>query len=92
MVSWGFAFKKGAIIFLWSIVWGIIGGVIFLIIGGAGWFGAIGAIIADPTDISPIMGAMGLMIAGGVIGGIISGIGMYATMVKIIVETVQELK
>lgn len=94
MVSWGFAFKKGAIIFLWSIVWGIIGGVIFAIIGGAAWFGAIGAIMADPAnpDLSAIWGAMGLMIAGGVIGGLISQIGLYATLVKKIVETVQELK
>jgi len=95
MVSWGFAFKKGAIIFLWSIVWGIIGGVIFLLISGAAWLGAIGAIMADPTNpanISAIWGAMGLMIAGSVIGGIISSIGLYATLVKKIVETVQELK
>ncbi|MFQ5758390.1 MAG: hypothetical protein ACE5IF_01785 [Candidatus Bathyarchaeia archaeon] len=94
MVSWSFAFKKGAIIFLWSIVWGIIGGIISMIIGFAGMMGMLGAIATgDPAQIlTAFMGAMGAVIAGAVIGGIITWIGIFATLVKKIVETVQELK
>ena len=91
MTSWGFAFRKGLVIWLWSIVWGIIGAIIGIVISGGSLF----AIIMDPTALtspSTMAGAMLGMFAGIFIGSLIAMIGMYAAMVKIITEAVEELK
>ena len=88
MVSWGFAFKKGLIIFLWSILWAIVGGVIGLVISGGSLFAAIPAIMRG--DVSAVGGAMIGIFAGTIIGSLITSIGVYATIVKITLESVKE--
>jgi hypothetical protein len=91
MVSWGFAFKKGFIIFLWSIVWIIIGTVIGAVIGGAALFGTLMSEMSKATpDFGVIMGGFVLAMVGFAIGGIISTILVYATILKITMETTLE--
>ena len=82
MVSWTFAFKRGLVIWLWTIVWGIIGAVIAIAISG----GSILALIANPTG-GVAAGAVAGIFAGVFIGALISSIGNYATLVKIILES-----
>jgi hypothetical protein len=77
MVSWGLAFKKGFIIFLWSIVWSIIFGVFLAIALGAGVLAALSS-----GNLIPAIG--GIVVA--MIGGIIYEILMIATVVKITME------
>ena len=89
MVSWGFAFKKGFFIFLWTILWGILGGVIALVISG----GSILALFMNPyayTSTSSWIAAMLGIMAGMLIGILISTIGNYATIVKITLESIPE--
>lgn len=81
MVSWGYAFRRGLVIWLWTIVWGIIGGVIAIAISG----GSLLALISDPTG--NWGGAVVGMFAGVFIGGLIASIGGYATLVKVILES-----
>ena len=90
MVSWGFAFKKGLIIFLWSIVWGIAGMVIATIISG----GAVFMLIMDPTAVTgpAVVGSLLGIFAGILIGVLVASIGNYATIVKITLESVEETK
>lgn len=87
MVSWGYAFKRGLVIWLWTIVWGIVGGVIALAISG----GSLLALITNPTG-SVAAGAIAGMFAGVFVGVLISSIGNYATMVKIILESEERQK
>jgi hypothetical protein len=91
MVSWGFAFKKGFFIFLWCIVWGIIGGIIVLVIGG---FSLLSLFTGNVNTIttSQVVNAFVGMMAGAIVGSIISTIGMFATIVKITLESVEEKK
>lgn len=89
MVSWSFAFKKGFVIWLWSIVWGIIGGIIGAIISGGSLF----TIAFNPsawTDPGAMAGAFIGMMAGVFIGALIASIGMFASVVKIVVESAVE--
>lgn len=88
MVSWGFAFKKGLIIFLWNILWAIVGGVIGLIISGGSLFAAMPALMSGDTSV--VEGAMIGIFAGMIIGSLIASIGVYATIVKITLESVKE--
>jgi hypothetical protein len=91
MVSWGFAFKKGFIMFLWSIVWIIIGTIIGAVIGGAALFGTLMSEMSKTTpDFGVIMGGFVLAMVGFAIGGIISTILVYATILKITMETTLE--
>lgn len=80
---------------MWSIVWLIVGGIIAGIIGGIAFAGAVTEVteaetVEEASD--SILGAMVVMIAGTFIGGIISAIGIFATIVKIVTEAVQEAK
>ncbi len=86
MVSWGYAFRRGAVIWLWTIVWGIVGFVISMVISG----GSILVLITNPT--SPPAGAIVGIFAGIIIGILVSSIGNYATMVKIILESAERQK
>jgi len=88
MVSWAYAFKRGLIIFLWSIVWGIVAGAVMLVVGGGAFF----AILANPTNSSAWAGGLTLFIVGAIIGGLISAIGNYATIVKVTLESIEETK
>jgi len=94
MVSWGFAFKKGFIIFLWSIVWIIVGSIIGSIIGGAALLGTLMTEMAKTEpNFGNIMAGFGLAMVGFAIGGIISTILVYATILKITMEsTLEEAK
>ncbi len=87
VTSWSYAFKRGLIIWLWTIVWAIIGGLIALAISG----GAVLALILNPTG-SIATGAVAGIIAGVFVGVLISSIGNYATLVKIILESEQKTK
>src|SRR5438093_6134873 len=52
MVGWGFAFGRGIVIFLWSIVWAIVAGIIAVLITGGTLAGVIsdpGAVASNPT-------------------------------------------
>ncbi len=86
MVSWGYAFRRGLIIWLWTIVWGIIGAVIAIVISG----GSILVLITNPNN--PPAGAIVGIVAGIIIGALVSAIGNYAAMVKIILESAEKQK
>ncbi len=86
MVSWGYAFSRGLVIWLWTIVWGIVGVVIAMIISG----GSILILITNPAN--PPAGAIVGIVAGIIIGALISSIGNYATMVKVILESAEKQK
>jgi hypothetical protein len=88
MVSWGYAFKRGLIIWLWTILWGIVGGIIALIISG----GSLIAVVSNPSDSSTWTGAMAGVFAGGIIGSLIAAIGGFATIVKIVLESADETR
>jgi len=86
MVSWGFAFKKGFIIFLWSIVWGIIGGIITMVIGGS----SIVLILTNPSNSNAWIGGLALMVIGSLIGSLIAAVLVFATILKITMESTLE--
>jgi hypothetical protein len=85
MVSWGYAFKRGFIIWLWILLWGIIGGVIALAISG----GSLLAYVSNPTS-EGFTGSMVGVFAGVIIGALIASIGGYATIVKIILDSTEQ--
>jgi hypothetical protein len=82
MVSWGYAFKRGLIIWLWTILWGIVGGIVALAISGGSLF----AYISNPSETMGAGTVLGI-IAGIIIGSLIALIGGYAAMVKIILDS-----
>ncbi len=82
MTSWTYAFRRGLIIWLWTILWDIIGGIIALVISG----GSILALITNPTG-SIAAGASAGIIIGIIIGFLVASIGSYATIVKIVLES-----
>ena len=82
MVSWNFAFKKGLVIFCWSILWGIIGGIVALIAIS----GLFSVALTDPATIASGIYATSLFLIV-FITVLISSIGIYATIVKVTVET-----
>jgi hypothetical protein len=85
MVSWGYAFRRGLVIWLWTILWGIIGAVIAIAISG----GSILALITNPTGGIAAGATVGIF-AGIIIGALVSAIGNYAAIVKIILESEQK--
>ena len=88
MVSWGYAFKRGLVIWLWTILWGIVGGIIALIISG----GSLIAVVSNPSDSSTWTGAMVGVFAGVIIGSLIAAIGGLAAIVKIVLESAEETR
>jgi hypothetical protein len=88
MVSWGFAIKKGFIMFLWCIVWGIIGSIIAAVISGGSLF----TFLMNPTAEGATLSLIGIM-AGVLIGSLFSSILVFATIFKITMEsTLEEAK
>jgi len=88
MVSWGTAFKKGAIIFLWGIVWTII----YLVFFGIAAVLGFAMFIGTQTLSEALTVAIGGFVVV-VIGTIIYAILMLATIVKITMEsTLEEAK
>jgi len=82
MVSWGYAFKRGLIIWLWTILWGIIGGIVAIVISGGSLF----AYLSNPSEGLAAGAVLGVM-AGVIIGALIALIGGYAAVVKIILDS-----
>jgi len=82
MVSWMYAFKRGLIIWLWTIVWGIIGGIVAIAVSG----GSLIAYLSNPSG-GLAAGAVLGIVAGIIIGVLISLIGGYAAIVKIILDS-----
>jgi len=82
MVSWGYAFKRGLIIWLWTILWGIVGGIVALVISG----GSLLAYLSNPSG-GLAAGAVLGVVAGVIIGVLIALIGGYAAVVKIILDS-----
>ena len=87
MVSWGYAFKRGGIIWLWTIVWGIIGSVIALLISG----GSLLLLISDPSS-TTLAGSIIGIVVGIIVGALITSIGNYAAIVKITLDSIEETK
>jgi len=79
MVGWGFAFGRGVVIFLWTIVWAIVAGIIAVLITG----GTLAAVIRDPTAVAanPI-GILAAFSLGIFLAVFIATIGVYASIVK----------
>jgi len=95
MMNWSKAFWKGFIIFLWSILWSIVGMLIFLLLS-ASIFASMMNMIKDPQDIirnpqiiseitSNYVGPLMLIM---VIVAIFVGIATYASVVKVISDTI----
>jgi len=83
MVGWGFAFGRGVVIFLWTIVWAIVAGIIAVLITG----GTLAAVIRDPTAVAanPI-GILAAFSLGIFLAVFIATIGVYASIVKVSVD------
>jgi len=82
MVSWGYAFQRGLIIWLWTILWDIVGIIVAFVISG----GSVFALFLNPSE-GLTGGAVLGVIAGAIIGSLIAAIGSYATIVKIILDS-----
>jgi hypothetical protein len=84
-----YAFKRGAIVWLWSLLWGVVGTVIALAMSG----GSIVALILNPpsaTSTWSFGAAFVGMFAGILVGSLVAAIGNYATIVKITLESVEQ--
>lgn len=95
MITWSKAFYKGFIILLWSILWGIVGFLLFSLIISSILTGVIVSfedptqIINNPQILQQIVAqyAWPIMLAFIVVFAIIS-VAVYATLVKVIGNTV----
>jgi hypothetical protein len=87
MVGWGFAFGRGVVVLLWSIVWAIVAGIIgALIIGGS-----LTSLISNPTALASnptgiVTGFLAASFLGIFLIIFIAVIGLYATIVKVAVD------
>ena len=84
-MSWGFAFRKGFVIWLWTILWGILGGIIAIVISGGA---LIAAFMAGTWE--AVVGASVAIMAGSIVGILVASIGAYASIVKIVTESTLE--
>ena len=83
MVGWGFAFGRGFVVFLWSIVWAIVGGIIAALISG----GTLLTLASNPTAaIANPLALIGSFLLGIFLAVFVSVIGLYATIVKVSVD------
>ena len=83
MVGWGFAFGRGFVVLLWSIVWAIVGGIIAVVITG----GTLAAVIRDPAGVAANPnGVLGGFFLGIFLSVFIAIIGLYASIVKVAVD------
>src|SRR2546426_806233 len=83
MVGWGFAFGRGVVILLWTIVWAIVAGIIAVLITG----GTLAAVIRDPTAVaSNPIGILAAFSLGIFLAVFIATIGVYASIVKVTVD------
>ena len=87
MVGWGFAFGRGVVVLLWSIVWAIVAGIIgALIIGGSltSLISNPAAVASNPTGV--VTGFLAASFLGIFLIIFIAVIGLYATIVKVAVD------
>ena len=87
MVGWGFAFGRGFVVLLWSIVWAIVAGIIGVLVIG----GSLSRLTSNPTAIaSDTTGFITTFLAASFLGIFliifISVLGLYATIVKVAVD------
>jgi len=88
MVSWGTAFKKGFVVWLWSIVWLIVSGIVAIIISG----GSLYVLLTAPTEAQFWAGFAGIAL-GIFIGMLLYTVLLFATVVKIAIEgAIEEAK
>ena len=97
MVGWGFAFKKGFILWLWCILWVIVGALIFTIISMGSLLPFVDVILnPTPEALTPeaLVGTMGQIIIGVIagifIGSLVAFIGVFASVVKVVTDAVEE--
>jgi len=83
MVSWGFAFGRALVIWLWCIVWTIVGIMIAVIVTG----GSLLSILVNPSGFlaNPGPALVGIVL-GIVIGELVTTLGILATIVKVSVD------
>jgi hypothetical protein len=83
MVGWGFAFGRGLVILLWTIVWAIVGAIIAVVISG----GTLAAFASNPTAIATNPFALiGSFFLGFFLATLVAIVGMYASIVKVAVD------
>jgi hypothetical protein len=83
MVGWGFAFGRGFVILLWSIVWAIVAGIVAVLITGSTLTG----IISNPTGFASNPTAyLGGFLLGIFLSVFIAVVGLYASIVKVTVD------
>jgi hypothetical protein len=87
MVGWGFAFGRGFVVLLWSIVWAIVAGIVGVLIIG----GSLSSLVSNPTAVTSnptgfITGFLAASFLGIFLIIFISVIGLYATIVKVAVD------
>jgi len=96
-MNWSKAFWKGSIIFLWTVLWSIVGLLIFFLLSSSLLAGML-SVIEDPQEIinNPeiaselMMKFMGPIILITILIMAFIGIATYATLVKIISDTIVE--
>ncbi len=77
MVGWGFAFGRGLVIFVWTIVWSIVAAIIALLITG----GTLITAFSDPTVLASNPTALiGTFLFASFISFFIAIIGFYASL------------
>ena len=87
MVGWGFAFGRGFVVLLWSIVWAIVAGIVGVLIIG----GSLSSLISNPTAVASnptgfVTGFLAASFLGIFLIIFIAVIGLYATIVKVAVD------
>jgi hypothetical protein len=87
MVGWGFAFGRGFVVLLWSIVWAIVAGIVGVLIIG----GSLSSLVSNPTAVTSnptgfITGFLAASFLGIFLIIFIAVIGLYATIVKVAVD------
>jgi len=96
-MNWSKAFWKGSIIFLWTVLWSIVGLLIFFLLSSSLLAGML-SVIEDPQEIinNPeiaselMMKFMGPIILITILIMAFIGIATYATLVKVISDTIVE--
>jgi hypothetical protein len=87
MVGWGFAFGRGFVVLLWSIVWAIVAGIVGVLIIG----GSLASVVSNPTAVASnptgfLTGFLAASFLGIFLIIFIAVIGLYATIVKVAVD------
>ncbi len=87
MVGWGFAFGRGFIVLLWSIVWAIVAGIVGVLIIG----GSLASVVSNPAAVASnptgfLTGFLAASFLGIFLIIFIAVIGLYATIVKVAVD------